>query len=180
MTHYADHKDSMSKEQRKEASSSFINAAHESATNPKAIQQWQDKYAALINTHAVLELYELAQDNAMRMADKIITVATEQETTEAFNKAKESYINQFKENTTQALAKQILDGNGYEIKLPEVWADHSAGNFNGNSYQSIMMSRSIEYAEGKDHKLYAIFAYGAAELHHQADQNLHTQPEPAM
>jgi|GEM_PF-4171361 len=91
MTHYATHTDELSKAQRQEASSSFIASAHHSQTDQNALQQWQKQHDGLINTHAVLELYELAKNHAVKMADKTIAPAATAESAEAINKAKKFY-----------------------------------------------------------------------------------------
>lgn len=113
----------ISQAQRQQASRSFIISAHNSKTNPNALQEWQSQNDSLINTHAVLELYYLAKDNAVKMANKTIVPNTAAEPTDAINNTRNTFINGVEENAIQILARQISQGKGYEIKLAELWSD---------------------------------------------------------
>ncbi len=179
MTHYEAHVDDLSKAQRQEASLSFIVSAHHSKTDLSALPQWQKQHDGLINTHAVLELYELAKNHAVKMAEKTIPLTAAGESAEAISKARKVFINSIEENTIQVLANQILQGNGYEIKLAELWGD-TPTDINHSRHKGVVMAYALEVTHGKDNQPYAVFSYSAPEIHQQADQHPNTSQEPGM
>lgn len=172
--------DDISQAQRQQASRSFIISAHNSKTNPNALQEWQRKYDGLINTHAVLELYHLAKDNAVKMANKTIVPNTAAEPAEATNQTRNTFINGLEENAIQILATQISQGKGYEIKLAELWSDKQPIYIHHASHQGAMINNTVENTIGADGQRYAIFTYGAPELDQQADHNVVAPLAPAM